>query len=287
VVFNSVVVIRKLDGGKEHPLTDKVIDLIKAECSFYRIIPVYIDVFEPDQVGTDTLFIAVGGDGTMIHAMKLAAQFNAHVIGINTGRLGFLNDFSHEPESLIHDLERVFNYRTAITDDRLLIKAAISTELTQDQFVAVSVNEFSIAHWESDTILNFDLLVDDQFAGSHRANSVIVATPTGSTAYSLSAGGAILYPSMDVMEIVPVASLRMASRPIVVNGNSVVKVIVHSSVRNGPIIIRSDGQKVLTWDVAAQPNVISISRSEHKAKIIHSRNWNFFDTLSTKMGWLE
>jgi NAD+ kinase len=286
VRFNSVVVIRKLDGGKEHQLTDDVIKLILAECSFYRIIPVYIDVFEPGQVGTDTLFIAVGGDGTMIHAMKLAAHFNAHVIGINTGRVGFLNDFSHGRESLIHDLERVFNYHTVETDDRLLIKATINSELLQDHFVAVSVNEFSIAHLESDTILSFDLLIDDQFAGSHRSNSVIVATPTGSTAYSLSAGGAILYPSMDVMEIVPVASLRMASRPIVVNGNSVVKIIVHSSARNGPIIIRSDGQKVLTWDIMNEPIVINISRSEHKARIIHSRNWNFFDVLSTKMGWL-
>jgi NAD+ kinase len=209
-----------------------------------------------------------------------------HTIGINTGRLGFLNDFSSVREFLVNSLEKLFTKPLVDVDERLLLSVSIETKTEIDYNIAVSVNEFSIAHLESDTILSFDMFIDDRFAGSHRANSVIVATPTGSTAYSLSAGGAILHPYMDAIEIVPVASLRMASRPIAVSGKSVVRIVANSNERQGPIIIRSDGQKVLTWNNSREAIEIVVKCTENKAKMLHSNDWNFFDVLSTKMGWL-
>jgi NAD+ kinase len=209
-----------------------------------------------------------------------------YTIGINTNRLGFLNDFSSVREFLVNSLEKLFTKPLVDVDERLLLSVSIETKTEIDYNIAVSVNEFSIAHLESDTILSFDMFIDDRFAGSHRANSVIVATPTGSTAYSLSAGGAILHPSMDAIEIVPVASLRMASRPIVVSGKSVVRIVANSNERQGPIIIRSDGQKVLTWNNSREAIEIVVKCTENKAKMLHSNDWNFFDVLSTKMGWL-
>ena len=281
--FDSIVIIRKLDRGDQHLLTDSVVELIRSKVKELGV-DVFVDDFDYDDITQRTLFIAVGGDGTMLHTIKLAAAIKAHVIGINTGRLGFLTDFPADTSywsSFISSLVR----GSLEVDERLLLNASLDNYM-HSGFVATSVNEFSIAHLESDTIVDFELRVDDKFAGNHRSTSVIISTPTGSTAYSLSAGGSILHPSMDAIEIVPVASLRMASRPIVVSGKSKITILVKSDQRNGPIVVRSDGQKVLTWNNMHEDMKLDIQCTTDRAKLLHIEGWNFFDVLSRKMGWL-
>jgi NAD+ kinase len=213
--------------------------------------------------------------------MKMASSFRGYALGINMGRLGFLNDFPPSHVDLVAELTRLFMH-VPVSDDRLMLH----TTLNSNEFSVTSLNEISIAHSESDTILEFDLHIDHKFGGSHRANSAIVSTPTGSTAYALSAGGAILHPSMDAIQIVPVAPLYMASRPVVVPGKSTISITVKRR-KTLPIVIRSDGQKVIVDTSESGNSVVTVTRANRVSSMLHTLDWNFFEVLSSKMGWVR
>lgn len=291
--FDSVVVIKKLDetSGPSQS-TEKIVSIIK-QVSDQAHIPVFFDPDKRTAKYIKTLFIAVGGDGTMLYTLKKASAEGGFAIGINTGKVGFLSELVFDPGFLASELVTLL-WEPLIYDKRMMLFSHVSAsdftvveDLSGDD-TDVSVNELSIAPLESDTIMSFDLYIDDQMAGSHKANSVLISTPTGSTAYSLSAGGAILHPSLDAIEIVPVASLRMASRPIVVPGQSEVRVVVKPSRYLHPIVLRSDGQKVKMISEKDYSGVVDVSiTSKHTVNVLHTKHYNFFEVLSTKMGWLS
>lgn len=221
------------------------------------------------------MFIAIGGDGTMLDALKKSTQIDdvKGVIGINLGKVGFLTDFTVD-DTLEQTL---FDILGGGSKYKIEERIALCTETKWNNSIAF--NEFSISSEFSDTMIEYTLKINNHYAGIHRANSIIVGTPTGSTAYTLSAGGGLLLPTMEAMQIVPVAPFSLTSRPIITNSKDIVSIEVESQ---GNIVIRADGHII---GGAYKSTRVAITQTQYKGKIVHSEDWNYFDMLTQKLGW--
>lgn len=159
----------------------------------------------------------------------------------------------------------------------------LSTEIDGRQFIAG--NEIGVAPVHSDSMICYRLEIGGMDAGVHRANAILASTATGSTAYSLSAGGALMVPDVNSIQLVPVAPLTMTSRPIVVAGKSKVKI----TAWGGDIAVRCDGQVVNLQHTLKytqkHPFEIQITTHKKRVKILHLKGWNFFEMLTQKLGW--
>lgn len=274
--FTSIFLVPKLNAAKD-PTILRIVDLITdtAERLNVRIIEGRTDT----ELGENTLVVAIGGDGTMLEAMRIAAEANATAIGVNLGRIGFLTDVSLE-EHLTHAIAAALLCLTdTFVEERILLKTSINSTL--------AVNEVSVSRLYADSMITYQLRVGNVDAGVHRANGILVATPTGSTAYSLSVGGALMMPDMKAIQIVPVAPSTMTSRPIIVPARMPIELLVWG----GDVTVRADGQivdtaqegdKVPTRD---NPYRLTIAPYKHTANILHFDGWNFFDVLTEKLGW--
>lgn len=271
--FTSVHIVPKLNASNDPSITT-VVNLIVDTASRLNV-----KVIGPTNVYEDTLVIAVGGDGTMLEAMRVAARANAAAIGINLGRIGFLTDISVQ-EHLSHAVAAAL---LRLTDTFIEQRTLLETSHTD----TLAVNEVSVSQLYADSMITYRLLIGNVDAGVHRANGILVATPTGSTAYSLSVGGALMMPEMDAIQIVPVAPSTMTSRPIIVPSTTPIEL----HVWGGNVTIRADGQIAQspgeTWQPPTKDNPykVTIKPYKNKAKILHFAGWNFFDVLTEKLGW--
>jgi NAD+ kinase len=285
--FDSVFIVEKVNGQDVDRVAAVVTEvrkqLVEVNC-WVDPSAIVLELGDANEIDENTLIIAIGGDGTMLYAGGLAAQSKATVMGINTGRVGFLTDFSLEDiinhgyiiNIMLPDQTKVF-----AREDRVMLTVTPETGPSFN-----TMNEISIANSFSDCAIEYNVRVNGMSAGSHRANSVVVSTPTGSTAYALSAGGAIIYPSLNVLEITPVAPLTMASRPIIVSGDSVIK--IDARIRDGgSISARGDGRLFITRETKSSDESVSfiISVNSNKVRLLHAPNWNFFEVLTNKLGW--
>lgn len=276
-MFYSIHLIPKLNS-MDDPVVQRTIEMIErvAQGLGVQVVP-------RDQILGHTLIIAVGGDGTMLEAMRLAALCDATALGVNLGRVGFLSDLNLEHPK--HG-----NIDTVITD---ILSQDLSTFVEQRTVLVTSLdgnvlacNEISVSPLYSDTLLTYHLRVGAFSAGVHRANGILIATSTGSTAYSLSAGGALMMPELDAIQIVPVAPLTMTSRPLIVPSNSVVDLEL---IGEG-LAVRADGQIINRTDheyTKASPYRLTIRRYLRQSKVLHLADWNFFDSLTQKLGWIK
>lgn len=280
-MFKNVSIIRKLNSETSERveyLAD-VVERAAADCN----LPV------GDIRTKDTLLIAIGGDGTMLEAMRQAVLNGATCLGINLGRVGFLTDLSLEESvmqaGLYYKLCDIMTDEigTWVEERRLLMAYRPSP----DKVVHVAGNEVSVSTKYSDSMICYQLKIGNMSAGVHRANSVLVTSATGSTAYSLSAGGALMMPDLRSMQIVPVAPLTMTSRPIVVPSH----VEIEITAWGGPISVRYDGQVDKAIDdtvyTKEDPFVIKVGTFAHPAKLLHLDGWNYFDVLTQKLGWMK
>lgn len=277
--ITTLVVIPKLNDNASHRVVE-CIDLIR---SIAGELHVDVELYDANRayVGDTTLFVACGGDGTMLSAMRLAANYDGYVLGINLGNVGFLTDLSAENQAVLRgNLLSILRDREYRIEPRLLARVTLADR----EFVAA--NEISISHIECDTVMQYQIVVNGMTAGTHRANSIMVATPTGSTAYSLAAGGALVFPASDVFQLVPVAPTVLTSRPIVVPADANVSLKVWSNA----ISVRVDGQTMLReceGHTKEHPLVVNVAKYTRYAKVIHPLTWNYFDVLATKLGWIK
>ncbi len=237
-----------------------------------------VEVVPLNQITGSTLIVAVGGDGTMLEAMRLSAKYDAVCFGINLGRIGFLTDFSIKTPSPHGTLEDMF---AKLLRDQIPYVIEKRTALVVDlpDSYSIACNEFSVAPPTSDTMLRYHLWIDDISAGVHRANSLMVSTATGSTAYSLAAGGSLMYPTLDALQIVPVAPATLTSRPILVPATCVIRLDVDSS---DPVQLRNDGQLV-----SRGISSVTFRKYLHPVQSLHLPGWNYFETLTEKLGWIK
>ena len=223
------------------------------------------------------LAIVVGGDGTLLKAGRLLADKNVPVIGINLGRLGFLVDISPNEISEQLGLMLKGEYTTEIRS--LLHAEAFRGEQSLGEGIAL--NDV-VLHVRNDIrMIEFTTHIDDNFVNTQRADGIVVATPTGSTAYSLSGGGPILHPGLDAVVLVPICPHTLSNRPLVVGNESVINISMCES-RNVDARLSFDGQGNI--ELKAGDRVV-IRHKSHKLQLMHPKDYDYYHILRNKLGW--
>ncbi|ARN65115.1 TPA: NAD(+) kinase [Vibrio vulnificus] len=223
------------------------------------------------------LAIVVGGDGNMLGAARILSRFNTRVIGVNRGNLGFLTDLN--PEDFQHSLKAVLD-GAYIEEERFLLEAEIHRH-GQVKSHNAALNEAVLHPGQVAHMIEFEVYIDESFAFSLRADGLIVSTPTGSTAYSLSGGGPILSPSLNAISLVPMFPHTLSSRPLVVDGNRKIKLLVSPDNR-GTQEVSCDGQVSLP---VSPGDEIHIYQSPNRLRLIHPKDYSYYHVLRNKLGW--
>ncbi|NLS14106.1 NAD(+) kinase [Vibrio sp. SM6] len=223
------------------------------------------------------LAIVVGGDGNMLGAARILSRFDISVIGVNRGNLGFLTDL--DPDNFHQPLQTVLDGHF-IAEERFLLEAEIHRH-DQVKSRNAALNEVVLHAGQVAHMIEFEVYIDNSFAFSLRADGLIVATPTGSTAYSLSGGGPILSPSLNAMSLVPMFPHTLSSRPLVVDGKRQIKLVV-SPENRGTQEISCDGQVSLP---VTPGDEILIFQSPNVLKLIHPQGYSYYHVLRNKLGW--
>ena len=256
-----------LESVKSYLLSQKITVSIEentASIMQKNDLPVFSEKTIPREID---LMIVVGGDGSLLHAAHCALPNNLPVLGINRGRLGFLTDIHPNELSKIGEVLSG-KYRT---EERFLLK----TEL------GIALNDIVLLPGNNTQLIEFDIFINDQFVCQQRADGLIVATPTGSTAYALSGGGPILHPQLNAIALVPMFPHTLSNRPIVIDGNAKIELRIHESNEFSPCI-SCDGGERINIDAGER---ITILQHDKKLQLIHPENYHYFETLREKLGW--
>lgn len=223
------------------------------------------------------LLIVVGGDGSMLNVAKTISSDQVPVIGINRGRLGFLTDIL--PDEIEVRLDEVLNGKYTI-EDRFLLDVSVRHGGEETQ-LGSALNDVVLHPGQAAQMIEFELFVDDRFVYSQESDGLIVATPTGSTAYSLSAGGPIMHPGLDAMVLVPMYPHSLNSRPIVVDGDSQIRIVVSAKESLRPQI-SCDGEVRYT---ASADDEIIVRKKDVPLQLIHPLEHSFYQACRSKLGW--
>lgn len=224
------------------------------------------------------LIIVIGGDGNMLGMARYFAPYNVPLIGINRGNLGFLTDIA--PQTAFEQLYSCLEKGEYELEERFLLEAIVERN---GKKIASSkaLNEVVIHPSQVARTIEFEVHIDGKFAFAQRSDGLIIATPTGSTAYSLSAGGPILTPNMNAIALVPMYPHTLSSRPLVIDGDS------HISMRfaqynQSTLEVSCDGQVDLPF---TPEDRIVVRKSSAKLKLLHLKGYNYFTVLASKLGW--
>ena len=231
-----------------------------------------------DLPGRVDLLVVLGGDGTLLAAGRLIRDFSIPILAVNLGQMGFLTEVT--VDELFSVLEDILADRHKV-EPRYLLEACI---LRSGQAVARynGVNDIVLHKTALARIVDFELSLDGTFASHLRADGLILSSPTGSTAYSLSAGGPVVLPSVDAMIITPIAPHMLNSRPVVIPSSS--KIEVRFKYRDEPIYITADGQVGEELRPGDSVTVVKTSQAMH---LIRSPHRDFFEILRSKLRWGE
>jgi NAD+ kinase len=225
--------------------------------------------------GEVDLAVVMGGDGTMLNIARTLAPFGIPLVGVNQGRLGFLTDLSLDSmkRSLTAMLQGEF-----ITERRMLLSVRV---LRGDAEVcrALAFNEMVVHRSNIDSMIECEVRIDGDYLYNQRADGLIVCTPTGSTAYALSAGGPIVHPALDVMTLVPVCPHTLSNRPIVVSGGSQIEILMH---RAGEVHVRFDSHT--HFDLQLNDRLM-VARYEEMVHLLHPVGHSYYHTLREKLLW--
>ena len=222
------------------------------------------------------LVIAIGGDGTMLHAARLTAPANIPLVGVNRGYLGFLADI--KPDTFCDDLESIFS-GNGIPEKRILLTAHLykGNELISE---AVALNDVVVKNDNAGRMMHFDTKVNKEYLTAHFGDGLIIATPTGSTAYALSCGGPILSPEIAVISLTPICPHTLTDRPIVLNSNSVIELELNP--RTESAIISLDGQEFGNLEQGMR---LVVTEAKDKLSLIHPADYDYYKILRSKLHW--
>lgn len=223
----------------------------------------------------DILFV-IGGDGSFLKAARQAVFHQIPLLGFNRGRLGFLTDIA--PQHLAENLTQIFIDNSYKVEKRhfLELRSAVDQRM-------IALNDMVITHESQKRMIEYTISSGSNFICHQRGDGVIFSTPTGSTAYSLSASGPIVTPELPVNLIVPMFSHTLSMRPLVISNTEELDIFCYSSSDENLRII-ADGQDLL---MAGSPNHIKIKTLENKITLIHPIRYNFYRTLRKKLGWAK
>ena len=284
--FQHAALVGKYQADGIRPLLEEIADFLVhqgLEVSFEQATALNTGVtdFEAltlDQIGAQCdLAVVVGGDGTMLGIARKLARYNLPVVGINQGRLGFITDVP------------IGQYREALApmiagDFEEDFRTMIEGEVWRDGdciFEGLSMNDVVVSRGATASMVEMRVDIGDEFVANMRADGLIVASPTGSTAYSLSAGGPILHPSIAGWVLVPIASHTLSNRPIVLPDSGPVRITIVAG-RDASANFDMQGLASLLHG-----DQIRVQRSAHRVRFLHPRGWSYYATLRRKLRWYE
>lgn len=221
------------------------------------------------------LAIVIGGDGTMLNIARALSPHHVPLIGVNQGRLGFLTDLTLE--NMLVSLAAMLDGQY-VTERRLLLSARVLRDGI-DVFSGLAFNEVVVHRSQISSMVEFEVRIDGEYLYNQRADGLIVATPTGSTAYAMSAGGPILHPALDVLELVPICPHTLSNRPIVVNGASVLEILMQNT---SDIRVRLDSHT--SFDTQLHDKIVVTRHADH-ACLLHPVGHSYYHTLREKLLW--
>jgi NAD+ kinase len=235
------------------------------------------NLLHKDQISNADLVMSIGGDGTMLYASRLARETGTPILGINRGRLGFLADVT--PDELVSSVDNVLSGNFT-TDSRLLLEARLHRK-SGDDVVSYALNDIVLQRRETGRMVDFETRVAGQYVNTHSGDGLIVATPTGSTAYALSCGGPIIEPQLDAVVIVPVCPHTLTDRPIVISADQSIEVM---------LLQRDETKAEITVDGfpmgAINPaEKLRISAANSRVTLVHPPGYDFYGILRSKLFW--
>jgi NAD+ kinase len=213
--------------------------------------------------------VALGGDGTLISVTRRAYKFDKPVLGINLGNLGFLTDIN--PDNVDEFLKKFLNGKYRI-DERMVI------EILYNEKKLYAFNDVVISKDVISSMINIQIDTNESFLNTYRGDGLIISTPTGSTAYNLSAGGPVVYPLTESFIITPICPHSLTQRPLVLPSNFELK----AQVKENFAKLILDGQEIFDLN-----DKITIKKAQKPAKLIHRLGRNYFDVLREKLHWGE
>ena len=222
------------------------------------------------------LVIAIGGDGTLLHAARNVAAREVPLVGINRGRLGFLTDVS--PEHMLEALDAILagNF---LSERRLMLAGALDDRTATGSLFGL--NDIVLQKGDTGRLLDFTTEVDGAYVNTHRGDGLIVATPTGSTAYALSCSGPIIQPNVDALVMVPICPHTLSDRPLVLPSASRIRVTLdHAGGSDAHVVC--DGEALARM---AAGDALTISLAKQAVTLLHPRDYNYYELLRSKLNW--
>ena len=284
--FKHAVIVGKYQARGIRPMLEEIAHFLMGqglEVSFERETATATGVtdfesLEPAEMGSRCdLAVVVGGDGTMLGIARELARWKMPLVGINQGRLGFITDIA------------VTQYRDALVpmiagDYEEETRSMLEGDVWRDGekiFEGLSLNDVVVSRGATASMVELRVDVDDDFVANMRADGLIVATPTGSTAYALSAGGPILHPAIGGWVVLPIASHTLSNRPIVLPDSGEVRIGI---VSGKDVSANFDMHTLASLMVGDQ---VRVRRSAFKVRFLHPRGWSYYATLRRKLRWYE
>ena len=255
-------------------LSKSTFEFVKKNLAEHKLLSAVKSIDEKNFKGNIDLLLSFGGDGTMLYSAQYAIAADAILVGVNFGKLGFLADINY------HDLMNVlneFDHNDFEIEERILLEGKIISHKSK-KFTAV--NDIVIEKGGWSRIIEIDTYVDGKFLTTYRSDGLIISTPTGSTGYSLSAGGPILLPELNSFVLSPICPHTLTVRPIVIPANSEITIEARSFYKT--VMINKDGQK--TFKIKPPVKMV-IKKSDKVLKLFKRKNKDYFQTLREKLMW--
>ena len=224
-----------------------------------------------------TLIVVVGGDGSLLSAARMAIHVNVPVVGINRGHLGFLTDIS--PQALETALLPILKGEY-LEEKRFLLKLTLPGK-PAEPMIGDALNDIVLSRGNETHLVHFDVYINEQFVSHYRSDGLILATPTGSTAYALSAGGPIMHPSLHALVMVPMFSHSLSSRPLVIDAGARIRIQINER-NESPLQISCDGHESHLINPGES---VVIEKNPQLLHLLHPNDYHYYDTLRAKLGW--
>ncbi len=257
--------------------------IVKKTSDYTNSTSVLYKYTNPEDVPKDTeAVIVIGGDGTMIQAARDLMSLELPLIGINYGALGFLAEI--EKDNFKETLDKLLCDEYKI-EERLLISARVYNTKGNEKLYNFALNDIAISRSGSVRLIDYNIKVNGLDLNAYRADGLIISTPTGSTAYNLSAGGPIVKPNADLLVVTPICPHTLSSRSIILDADDEIDVEILPKKHEGGV------ERLIVFDgnddtVLADGDYIHIKKSERKVKIINTKSESFIQTLRRKM-WAD
>lgn len=236
-----------------------------------------------DFPGLVDLIIVLGGDGTLLKVARQTGRANIPMLGVNLGGLGFLTDI--KAENLISILEDVIEGKYYL-DERMVLHTTIRQNNGKDIKSTFALNDIVINNGAQSRLINLAAYVNEKWINNFLSDGLIIATPTGSTAYSLSAGGPIIHPKLHAILITPICPHILTNRPIVIPDQGKIKVMVQHKGKNNneECILSADGQ---VFALMGPGDYVEVRKAQHTIKLIQPQGNDYYHILRTKLKWGE